>query len=401
MENAHEKSYTVPFGMIMATYWMCYAILSAFASFYLLESGFQNTVIGIVIALGSVIASFTQPVLANWADRESSPPLRKITFVASLILLVMIILILITGRIVPALCLFCYVAALVILNSIQPIINTLGIDTLNQQKKIHYGLSRAMGSIGYGLIALIMGWVTVRAGALSVPVGAAIFAIALAFFSFRYPLGRVSLKKEEKQETSSSLSVFFKRYPKLMLFLLGMVLVYVSHVLLNTYTLQVIRAIGGDSMEMGICTAVAVVFETIPFIGYGWIVKHFRLDTLLRISGISYFLKILTSMLAKNMFAYYLAQIFQFSAWGFSAIFLMLYVSRIVKPEDSVKGQAFAATAYTISSFIGSLIGGRLLDLCGVKITLLVGVVAAGAGVLLMFFFSQKVSSELYQKHSK
>lgn len=394
MEKASEKSYTLHYGSVLFTYWMSYAVFVAFASFFLLESGFSNTVIGLVTALGAVIASFTQPALASLADRESAPPLRKILFILALAILALAVLILATRQAVPVLCLLFYVLCLVVLNTASPLLNALGMDTVNQGKKINYGISRAIGSVGYAIVALALGWITVKYGALSVPVCGGVFTALFAFLTVRYPLGRALTSETGNGEAGaqpSSVAAFCRKYPKLMLFLAGMILVYVSHSILNVYTLQIIRTKGGDNVSMGLCTAIAVVFEMIPMFCYGWFSRTFRLDTLLKISGISYFLKILFSLLVRDVFSYYLVQAFQTSAWGFSTLFLVVYVSRIVSREDAVKGQAFATTAFTVGNAIGSFFGGSLMDLCGVSVTLIAGTVLSGIGALIMFVFSQKV----------
>lgn len=398
LKDPTRKSFTLHYGSILLTYWGSYAVLSAFASFYLLESGFSNTVVGLVTALGSVIASFTQPVLASRADRESAPPLRKIIFAVALVMLALILVLLVSGSSVPALCLIAYVLCLVLLNTALPLLNALGMETVHQGKKFSYGLSRAIGSLGYAGVALAMGWVTVRYGALSVPACAGLFTVLFALLTVRYPLVRAERSEVEPGSQSQRpvpLFSFCARYPKLMLFLAGMVLVYVSHSLLNIYTLQIIRTKGGDNVSMGLCTALAVVFEIIPMIFYAWFSKVFRLDTLLKISGVSYFLKILFSLLARDVLSYYLVQVFQLSAWGFSTLFLVVYISRVVERQDAVKGQAFATTALTVGNAIGSLLGGRLLDLYGVPPMLTVGTVLAGAGALMMLFFCQKTKKQI------
>ena len=52
---------------------------------------------------------------------------------------------------------------------------------------------------------------------------------------------------------------FFRKYPRFTGVLFGCILLYISHVFLNSFTLQIIRAKGGDSSHMGLWIAMICV----------------------------------------------------------------------------------------------------------------------------------------------
>ena len=65
-----RKILNIEYGAVHATYWMTYAIIGSFASAFLLGRGYSNSEIGVILAVGSVVAVFLQPVLADIADRS-------------------------------------------------------------------------------------------------------------------------------------------------------------------------------------------------------------------------------------------------------------------------------------------------------------------------------------------
>ena len=66
------RSLTPGYGFIHAFFWMAYAASTSYTSIYLLDAGFSNTQIGILIATVSLLSAFLQPATAAYADATSS-----------------------------------------------------------------------------------------------------------------------------------------------------------------------------------------------------------------------------------------------------------------------------------------------------------------------------------------
>ena len=64
-----ERRFNFQYAMVHGTYWMYYGVLSSFSSVFLLARGFTNSQIGMIIALGNIIAVIVQPLLADFTDR--------------------------------------------------------------------------------------------------------------------------------------------------------------------------------------------------------------------------------------------------------------------------------------------------------------------------------------------
>ena len=66
-----EKRLNFWYGSIFGTYWMVYAVVSSFASVFLLAKGYSNAQIGVTLAAANILAVVLQPLTANVTDRSS------------------------------------------------------------------------------------------------------------------------------------------------------------------------------------------------------------------------------------------------------------------------------------------------------------------------------------------
>lgn len=172
--------------------------------------------------------------------------------------------------------------------------------------------------------------------------------------------------------------------------LTGCVLVYISHVLLNSFTFQIVQEKGGTSAEMGTAMAMASLFELPTMFLFAFMLKKVRCDIWFRISGIFFFLKTLGTLLAPNILSFYAVQVFQMLGWALITVSSVYYVNAIMEKQDAIKGQAYMTMTYTLGSVAGALIGGALIDGMGVVSMLIFATVSAAAGMGIMLFMAQR-----------
>lgn len=65
-----KKNVTLYYGLIMAVYSIAYVTMSAFSSVYLLDVGFTNGNVGVLLAIGSLLSVLLQPVVGSLIDRN-------------------------------------------------------------------------------------------------------------------------------------------------------------------------------------------------------------------------------------------------------------------------------------------------------------------------------------------
>lgn len=392
MSSAKSKNLTGSYACIQALYWMYFAAVMSFSGFFLLDGGFSNTQIGIIAAVAGTFSALLQPVLAGYADRPDSPSLKKLIqsfYVIQLLLGIGLFFsrsFLLTGLL--------YGISIALLQLLTPFINALGMESINQGQKLNFGLARGMGSVAYAIICYILGIVTVKAGAGSIPVSVIIFALLTLGCLVVFPFVKVqqSPQSASASKTPANPLQFFRKYKRFSLVLVGCIFIYLSHVLLNNFNFQIAQSKGGGSSEMGTASAIAAMCELPTLFLFGHIIKKIRCDILLRIAGIFFVLKSLGTLLAPGISTYYGVQVFQMLGWGLMTAASVYYVNTVMEPEDAIKGQAYFTMTYTLGSVIGSFLGGTLIDLAGVNSMLLFATISALAGALIVFLFAERTA---------
>ncbi len=388
-----KENLTAGYAAVQCFYWMAFGGLVGFISVYLLDRGYTNTQIGILIAVAGAFSAILQPVLAGYADQAKSPSLKKLILITLGVQLVFGILLLVTYESSFLLTGVFYACCMMIAQVLTPLVNALGMESINQGKRLNFGIARGMGSGGYAFVVYVIGIAVGRMGAVSVPIAMLIITGGLMVSVLLFPF-----QKQQKEQTEEAGRkgenrnpfLFFQKYKRFSITLVGCVLVYISHVLLNSFTFQIVESKGGGSPEMGTAMAIASLVELPTMFLFGWMLKKIRCDIWFRISGIFFFLKSLGTLIAPEMWTFYGVQFLQMFGWGLIIVSSVYYVNSIMEKEDVIKGQAYMTMTYTLGSVAGALLGGALIDRMGVSSMLLFATGSAGVGMVIMLLSTQR-----------
>ncbi len=381
------KNRTAGYALIQSFFWVCYAAIMGFVSMYLLQAGFDNSQVGLMIAAAGLLSALLQPVVAAYADRPGSMSLAGLIRLSSLATLACALgLIFVRGN--KALTGLLYGLCMVLLQLTTPLVNALGIATVNGGEKMNFGVARGFGSLGYAAAAYLIGLLAQRFGAVTVPVCmAAGFAfVVLSVMGY----GPVEQKNVPAAERAGKKSGFLRRYPRYAAVLAGLVLIFVSHVVLNSFTYQIVEFKGGGSEEMGVAMAFASVIELPVMFLFGWMLKKARSHVWFRLAGVFFFLKCLGTLLCGDIPGFYAVQLFQMFGWALMTVSAVFYINAIMAPEDSVKGQACFTMSMTLGNVVGAIAAGRILDALGVQAMLMFGTASALAGAVIVLIFAQR-----------
>ncbi len=391
MKNISKKDTTIYYGLIMAVYSVGYVTMSAFSSLYLLDVGLSNGAIGILIAIASLVSVAFQPIVGGLIDKNPKISTKGILLVIGIVVLIIgLIISFVPGKGI-AFTTALYGTDIMLLMLAQPFLNALGMDAINYGYRINFGVGRGMGSLGYALGSAAFGRISVIFGPKCVPIAFSISFFVLCFLLFIYPVKKsVSNVTIEKKEKKGNPFLFLTRYKRFAILLVGLIFIYFSHVLINTFSLQVVLAKGGTNADMGNAAAFAAVCELITTITFVFYMKKFALHNLMRVSGIFFTAKIFLTFLVPNMPMFYIIQITQMFGWGIMAIGIVYYVNDLVGEYDRAQGQAYAGMAYTIASVIGSSFGGGVIDMFGVNAMLILGTILAAFGTVIVWFAIEK-----------
>ena len=366
MEHRETANLTARYALIHSFFWMGCATTIGFASVFLLDAGFSNTGVGIVIAVSGLISALLQPAAAALADRNGRWGIKSlIGLLGGGVLLLAAGIALLSAAGGPKLAAgILYGGCLLLLQLVMPLVNALGTEAVNRGQALNWGAARGIGSMAYALASCVLGLLTKAAGAITVPL-AILFNFALLLLSLTaFPLRRREMAQRESRAAASP-AAFLRRYPRFGVLLVGTTLLYTGHMILSNFAFQILSVKGGGSVEMGMANAIAACAELPAMFFFARLLRRAPCHFWLRLSGAFFTLKALFSWLAPTVGTFYLVQLLQMLGWGLISVALVYYINALMDRGDAVKGQACATMTFTLGSVAGSLVGGRLLDLVG------------------------------------
>ncbi|MBR5740639.1 MAG: MFS transporter, partial [Firmicutes bacterium] len=143
-------------------------MVGSFCSAYLLDIGFSNSEIGLIIALASVVSVFLQPVLADLADRSKKLDQIGVAGMGTVVMMVLTVGLMIFRHKTAALWVI-YILVLAWELALQPVLNSFSRKLSESGHKINFGICRSGGSLGYAVLMIIMGTLTERFGTRIIP----------------------------------------------------------------------------------------------------------------------------------------------------------------------------------------------------------------------------------------
>lgn len=388
---------TLQYTILCVVYFAAYSGVHAYASVFLLNRGFTNTLIGVILAVANILSVITQPMAAGWIDKYERFTNRKVSIVCAIGcgLACLSLYFLQNVAVIFAVYIILYTLQMLY----QPLIQALSFEYNAVGDHINFGLARGLGSCGFALTSAITGKLLVSHGVSVLQViNVLAFIIGiLMLFIFVSPVSNDKELSQDKgdnldngnavktvnNEAHNSLSSFVKHYPAFALFVLGGTFLFFEHNALNDYLIQIITPIGGDETVMGTMVMVAALLELPAMAGFAAIEKKLGAKKILMFSAVMFTVKTLVMFMANNLVIAYVSQICQIFAY---ALFIpgAAYLSEMVMEQaDKTKGQAYVNCTITLGGVFSALACGRLLDVMGVHSMLLVSTVVGIIGTII------------------
>ena len=381
-----RRFWTLRYIIINATYFAVYSGIHAYASVFLLEKGFSNTLIGITLALANILSVIFQPLIAGLIDKQGKLTNRNVSMASTAILLAgSILLLLIKNGIVVIFIIFALIYTVQMVY--QPILTAMYFEYEAAGCHIYYGLARGLGSCGFAVVSVFTGMAIGRFGVSILMILDIIFltvALIVLYF-FKKPSVSASEPAAETEVAHNNLIVFTKTYPAFMLFVVAGVCFFFAHNAINDYMIQIITPLGGTEASMGTAVFIAALLELPTMALIDKIMKKISVRNLLLISGTAFLIKTLLMLVAPNMAVVYISQAMQMFAY---AVFIpagAYFVNQTMARFDQVKGQAYINCSITLGGVFSSLICGRLLDIRGPQFMLIVSLTVTTIGLVIAF----------------
>lgn len=389
------------YGSVHGFYWMSYGAICSFASVFLLARGYSNTDIGIMTAVSNVAAVFLQPLMADIADRSKRFSLVSVSSIATVALMVLCVGTFVLQQKSAALTVI-FVLLMGGNISLQPLFNSLCYKLQECGISINFGVGRSIGSLAYSILVMFLGTLAEEKGLFVLPLTAEITmaltlaSLALVTWQFRKAKTMQTgdsesgaaeiLQGDAEGEEDINLVQFVKRNKIFMVLMLGVLGIYFSNGVLNTFMLQVIQPLGGDSEDMGRIFSVMAFLEIPTMLFFEQINRKFSCQTLMKVAGIGYVAKTALIWRASSVHMVLAAQFIQPFAFALLLPAIVKLIGISMSKGEAVKGQALFTTVTTIAYIVCSLVGGVILDLWGAGILMTIATVftAVGAVVILM-----------------
>lgn len=399
------------YGAIFGSYWVIYAVVSSFASVFMLAKGYTNSQIGVTLAAANVLAVVMQPLLADFVDRSKRFDVMGTTgFLTACMMVFTVGMFTFRGGSLG----LCVVFVLLIAfhTVLQPLFNSLAFRLEDAGVAINFGIARSVGSLAYSVFVAIFGTLVEHLGINVVPVASELACLmliaSLVFTAYYFRKGKAqstrgreavygkSFEKDPKasEETDNiNLIQFIKRNKMFFIMNLGVLGLFFSNAVLNNYMAQITTGVGGTTEDMGRILGVMAFLEIPTMVFFKQLRNRFSCQLLLKVAAIGFTVKIAICWLANSVILLFIGQLFQPVSFALFLPGMVYFSDEMMSRGEAVKGQALFTTMITITTIFATLLGGMLLDASGPKMLTFISTLATAAGAAVVILAVDRVRS--------
>lgn len=386
------KKLTQNYAMIQVIYIMGYCSVYSFSAVFLLARGFTNSQVGLTLTLSSVLGLLVQPVIATFADKTKKFAQRTIVATMLLGMVVFALLLYVIPRPVLPVGIL-YVILIMFFSTQIPLVTTMSMDHINNGVPINYSLARGIGSLAYAVLSFVLGYLVDDYGAgviMLVNIALGLLGVVLVL---RFQKAKKHAEVSLLDEVGPSGLLEFAKNNKRFIAIVGSISVlFFSHVLINSFMIQIVEHVGGKNSDMGLANSIAGILELPAMALFPLLYKKVRnAGLLMKISGFFILVKTLVTLLAPSIFWVDAASCIQFFAYAMFIPASVYYVNDVISGADQNKGQALMGMVMGISGLLGNILGGLMLDSNGgVPFMLEVGLAVSFVGFIMLLMIDRK-----------
>ncbi len=394
----NNKLLNFKYALVNVFYFMLGCGALGYANNFLKFHGYPSSLIGIVLSLISVLALVGQTFMAPVIDRSTKINEKKFILITLLIGMISYLVMLMMHGENWFLLLICVVGFSFTSMGL-PFLNSLAFAYEQEGGRINYGVSRGIGSAAYAVAGPVIGMMMTAAGGGDekitevLPVFLLITG-ALTMATVFWMKDPKKVVKEDEKTKSISYPAFFRKYHQITLVLAALVLIYFCHMLVNTYMINVLENIGGNTADQGNAIFIQAMCELPPMFLFALILKKVDVDKLMAFGALAYIVKHALLCFAPNMAVFYIAMVLQMFSYAVIMPASVYFADKHVEAEDRNKGQIAMTAASTVGSLLANLVGGFLLDFTSVSAVLTFGFIATVIGAVLMVIGIRNLSKK-------
>ena len=399
------------YGAIFGSYWVIYAVVSSFASVFMLAKGYTNSQIGVTLAAANVLAVVMQPLLADFVDRSKRFDVMGTTGFLTVCMMVFTVGMFTFKGGSLGLCVV-FVLLIAFHTVLQPLFNSLAFRLEEAGVAINFGIARSVGSLAYSIFVAVFGTIVDHLGINVMPVASELACLmliaSLAFTAYYFRKGKAqsdrgreaiygkSLEENAKaaeEVEDINLIQFLKRTKMFFIMNLGVLGLFFSNAVLNNYMAQITTGVGGTTEDMGRILGVMAFLEIPTMVFFKQLRNRFSCQLLLKAAAIGFTVKIAICWLANSVLMLFIGQLFQPVSFALFLPGMVYFSDEMMSRGEAVKGQALFTTMITITTIFAALLGGMILDASGPKMLTFISTLATAAGAAVVILAVDKVKS--------
>lgn len=379
-----KHSITPVYSGAQALHWCAYCGVISMAGVYLQAKGFDTEQVGVVLALSTVLPALIQPFLAAAADRSKRLSLRGwLTALSALCILSAALLLLSDAS--AAVILGVYLLLSVVMHLLEPLLNSIAAYAFRHEIPLDFGISRSMGSVTFAFASLGLGFAVKHLGADSMIFFSGLLTVCFVACLYLLPRMRPDAEtRKHSEEQPCSLPRFVVKYPRYILTMVGFFFIAAFHVMTETYLINMIQRIGGDSSHVGVAMLIANFSEFVVIFLFERVRKYLKDSTWLIVAAVAYAVKALLFHLAPNVTLMFLAQALESVTYGIYAPAIVHFSDGEIAHADAVKGQSVCVAIFTLGGGLGNYAGGIIIKAMSVQAMTFAGFLFCALGALIV-----------------
>ncbi|NLC68766.1 MAG: MFS transporter [Clostridiaceae bacterium] len=381
--HANTGRYPYTFLFIFIFYFGANGVLNPFFPVYLDHIGFSQTIKGVLLALGPLVAMLSQPLWGIMGDRaKTKNAILKILIAASALFFSFFLLHTETWYVFAI-----YIIFMFFYSSINPMIDTITLDYL-ERTKWKFGPIRAGGTIGFALTALTSGFIIRDKINNMFIMYSAILCICFIFACRLQPVKGYQFGKKKISQAS-----LLKNRKLMSLMALGFAVQVTLGYYYSFYPVYV-KQLGGDSTLLGLAMFISASSE-LPFLFFAnRITRKLGIVNTLLGSALLTALRWFITYSANNACHAVLANFLHGFTFIVFTYCLAVFINENVPKELRASGQALNGLINMgAARIVGNILGGVLSDIFGIK-KMFLYISLFGFATAIVFWFVLKKSSK-------
>jgi PPP family 3-phenylpropionic acid transporter len=365
--------------LLQMGYWSIYAAFCGYQTAILLDRGFRASAAGFFVSLGCLAGIVTQPLLGAWADRHPAIPLKRILGVCmGLALAVHLFFLCARPGFAGTAVIFALLGVLE--TNAYPLLDSIAMQFLNAGLPVRYSLSRGLGSLAYAVTCVLIGRQTARFGMESALITHAVLLCGMLLLIAACPA--LPQLPARKSRSHSALWLLRKHRPY-SLMLVGGFFGMAAVSPLTNFMIQMVRARGGGSTELGWALFLMAAAELPASFLFRVLWRRFG-SAWVQVLGLIFMaFKPLLYWMCGSLPLFLAVQPIQLLGFGLFTPANVYYTNENMVPEDRIQGQSLKMVLTNgLGGVAGNLTAGAVIDHAGIETLMIILSMIGVIGVL-------------------